>query len=375
MNLWRLLAVMRKEFLHVRRDPQTVILVLVMPLLTLILLGYTILSDITDIPFAIADLSHSVESRDFVAAFGTSDLFDIRHVIGGEDEIVSLIEEGAIRVGMILPPDYAESLARGEKAQVAIFLDGSNPIVAITALNAVQATVFSESAAIAQRTLGGGGRASAGGIDMRSRVWYNPDLRRANFLIPALVGLVMMTFMTQLVAGAIVRERAMGTMEQLITTPLRSLELIVGKVTPYTVLALVVALEVFVAGLIWFDVPMHGSFGLLLLYCLFFLAATLGWAMLISAIAHTEREARTLSLLIMLPSMFLSGMFFSRTMMPPVLQFIGNLVPLTHFLVMIRAVVLKGIGIELVMPEVFGLVAFGLVTMALAAMRFRTKLG
>ena len=374
MNLWRLFAVMRKEFLHVRRDPQTVILVLVMPLMTLILLGYTILSEISDIPFAIVDLNHSAESRDFVAAFGTSDLFDIRYVTGGEDEIIRLIEGGEIRVGMILPPDYADSLARGEKAQVAIFLDGSNPIIAITALNAVQATAFNESAAVVQRMFGGIARANAGGIDVRSRVWYNPNLRRANFLIPALVGLVMLTFMSQLVSTAIVRERSRGTLEQLITTPLRSLELIVGKVIPYIGLALFVALEVFVAGLIWFDVPMQGSFGLLLLYCLFFLAATLGWAMLISAIAHTEREATTLSLLIMLPSMFLSGMFFSRTMMSPALQFIGNLVPLTHFLVMIRAVVLKGVGIDLVIPEVLGLAAFGFVTTALAAMRFRTKI-
>jgi len=374
MNLRRLFAVMRKEFLHVRRDPQTVILVLVLPLVTLILLGYTILSDITDIPMAISDLSRSTASRDLIAGFGTNDLFDIRHVTGGEDEMSSLMDRGEIQIGMIVPPDYAETLIRGGQAQIAIFLDGSNPIVALSALNAVQTIAQTKSIDVVKRSLGRSYGSLSAGLDVRPRVWYNPDLNRANFLIPALVGLVMQTFMTQLVAGAIVRERAQGTLEQLISTPLRSLELIVGKVIPYIGLALVTALEVLVVGLLWFDVEVKGSFLLLVLYSLAFLAATLAWAMLISAVARTDREARSLNMLLMLPSMMLSGMFFPTTSLPRALQLISNLIPLTHFLDMIRAVVLKGVGIDMVRPQIIGLVAFTIVATLAAARSFKTKI-
>ena len=374
MNLRRLFAVMRKEFLHVRRDPQTVILVLVLPLVTLILLGYTILSDITDIPMAISDLSRSTASRDLIAGFGTNDLFDIRHVTGGEDEMSSLMDRGEIQIGMIVPPDYAETLIRGGQAQIAIFLDGSNPIVALAALNAVQTIAQTKSIDVVKRSLGRSYGSLSAGLDVRPRVWYNPDLNRANFLIPALVGLVMQTFMTQLVAGAIVRERAQGTLEQLISTPLRSLELIVSKVIPYIGLALVTALEVLVVGLLWFDVEVKGSFSLLVLYSLIFLAATLAWAMLISAVARTDREARSLNMLLMLPSMMLSGMFFPTTSLPRALQLISNLIPLTHFLAMIRAVVLKGVGLDMVRPQIIGLGAFTIVATLAAARSFKTKI-
>jgi ABC-2 type transport system permease protein len=375
MSLRRLWAIIRKEFIHATRDTRTVIIVLIMPLLQLILLGYTSLNDIKDIPMAVCDLSHSAPSRDLVAAYRATDVFAISYTTGGESEIVKLLDEGKTQVGIVIPPDYAETLARRQKAQVAFYLDGANPVIALTALNSMQLIAQSKSTEIVQRFLGKGnpGRLT-GGIDVRSKVWYNPNLTRANFIIPALIGMVMQSFMTQLVVGAIVREREVGTMEQLIATPLRGLELIVGKVTPYIGLAMLTALEILGAGLLWFKIPVKGSFLLLIQYCLFFLAAMLGWAVFVSAIAHTDQEARTLNLLIMLPSMYLSGMFFPRTSMPHVLQLIGNLIPLTHFLVMIRAVVLKGVGIDMVVPQIIGLIAFGIVSVWLAAMSFEHKI-
>lgn len=373
MNLRRLWAIVRKEFIHITRDTRTIIIVLVMPILQMILLGYTVLNDIKDIPMAICDLSRSAPSRDLIAAYRATDVFAISYVTGGESEIARLLDEGEIQVGMIIPRDYAETLSRRQKAQVAFYLDGSNPVVALTALNSVQFIAQSKSTEIVQRLLRNGNSAPAGGIDVRPKVWYNPNLTGANFTIPALIGMVMQSFMTQLVAGAIVREREMGTMEQLIATPLRGPELIVGKVAPYIGLALLTALEILAVGLFWFKVPVKGSFLLLILYCIFFMAAMLGWAVFVSAIARTDQEARTINLLIMLPSMFLSGMFFPRTSMPHVLQLIGNLVPLTHFLVMIRAVVLKGVGIDMVVPQIVGLAAFGIVSVWLAARSFEHK--
>ena len=373
MSLRRLLAIIRKEFIHARRDTRTVIIVLVMPLLQLILLGYTIMNDIENIPMAICDLSRSALSRDFIAAYRATGVFAISYVTDSEREIARLLDEGEIQVGMIIPPDYAETLARRQEAPVAFYLDGSNPVLALTALNSAQSIAQSKSTEIVQRLLAKSNSTPAGGIDVRPKVWYNPNLTRANFIVPALIGLVMQSFMTHLVAGSIVREREMGTMEQLISTPLRGLELILGKVIPYIGLALLAALEILVAGLLWFKIPVRGSFPLLILYSLFFLATMLAWAVLVSAIARTDQEARMLNLLIMLPSMYLSGMFFPRTSMPRVLQFLGDLVPLTHFLVMIRAVVLKGVGIDMVVPQLVGLTAFGMVSIWLASMSFEHK--
>jgi ABC-2 type transport system permease protein len=374
MSFRRLWAIIRKEAIHARRDRRTLVIVLIMPLLQLILLGYTSLNDIRGIPMAICDLSHSAYSRDLISAFATTNTFGITYVNGGEAEIAGLLDQGQAQVGMLIPSDYAHSLARGQQAQIAFYLDGSNPLVAVTALDAAQLIAQSKSTEVVQQLLGKAGTIPVGGIDVRTQVWYNPNLTRANFIVPALIGLVMQSFMTQLVAGAIVREREMGTMEQLISTPLRSLELILGKVIPYIGLALLAALEILGIGLLWFHVPVKGSLVLLLLYSTFFLASMLAWAVFVSAVARTDQEARMLNMFIALPSMFLSGMFFARSSMPRLLQMIGDMMPLTHFLTMIRAVVLKGVGIEMVIPQIIGLAAFGLVSLWLATVSFKQKM-
>jgi ABC-2 type transport system permease protein len=373
VNLRRLWAIVRKESIHARRDTRTVVIVLLMPLLQLILLGYTTMNDIEQIPMAVCDLSHSARSRDLISAYSTTRVFAITQFAANENEVVRLLEAGTIQVGMVIPPDYAETLARRQKAQVALYLDGSNPTIALAAVNSAQFVAQSKSTEMVQVLAGGGNSVSLRELDIRPKVWYNPNLTRANFVVPALIGLVMQSFMTQLVAGAIVREREMGTMEQLISTPLRSLELILGKVIPYIGLSLLAAAEILVIGLFWFKVPVKGSFLLLLLYSLLFLAAMLAWAVFISALARTDQEARMLNMFIALPSMYLSGMFFPRTSMPPVLQVISNLLPLTHFLTMIRAVVLKGVGIDMVVPQIFGLVAFTMVSVWLATRSYKRQ--
>jgi ABC-2 type transport system permease protein len=375
MSLRRLWAVTQKEFIHIKRDARTLVIVLIMPLLQLILMGYTTANDVKHVPLAVCDLSRTAASRDFVAGYRATDVFDVRYMDGSEREMARLLDDGQIEAGLIIPQDYADTLAAGRKAQVAFYLDGSNPIVALTALNSAELIAQSQSTEIMQRWLRNNAGLLRGGVDVRPAVWYNPNLTQANFIVPALVGMVIQNFMTQLVVGAIVREREKGTLEQLVATPLRSLELIVGKVIPYIGLALVAALEILAVGLTWFQVPVRGNLLLLIVYALFFLAAMLGWAVLISAVAHTDQEARTMNLLIMLPSMFLSGMFFPRSGMPRVLQLIGELVPMTHFLVMVRAVVLKGVGLVVVMPQVFALTAFAFVVIWLAARSFQRKIG
>jgi ABC-2 type transport system permease protein len=374
MNPRRLWAILRKEFIHITRDTRTVVIVFIMPLMQMILLGYTVLSDIKNIPIAICDLSYTTASRDFAAAFRATDVFKVNYNPSGEREVIRLLEEGKIQLGVIIPPDYAETLARGERAEVAFYLDGTNAAVAQTAMSSAELIAQSESVKVLQKSLGAGGAIAEGGVFVRSRVWYNPNLAQANFTIPAMVGLVMQSFMTQLVVGAIVREREKGTMEQLIATPLSGVELIVGKVVPYIGLAALTAVEILAMGLLWFRVPVNGGISLLVLYSLLFLAAMLGWAVLISALARTDQEARMMNLFMMLPSIFLSGMFYPRTSMPRILQIVSETVPLTHFLVMIRAVVLKGVGVNMVIPQIAGLIVFGVASMWLAARSFKHKL-
>jgi ABC-2 type transport system permease protein len=211
-------------------------------------------------------------------------------------------------------------------------------------------------------------------VEVRSRVWYNPDLVSAFFMVPALIGMILQLLTSMLTATAIVRERERGTIEQLIVTPIRSWELIVGKIVPYVLLAFIDTLEILVVGTLWFGVPIRGSLGLLLALSCLFLVSSLGIGLFLSTVARTQQEAMMLTWFTLLPTVFLSGFFFPLAAMPPVLQAISHLVPLRYYLVIIRSVLLKGVGAETVLPEIAALAIFGVVLMGAAALRFRKRL-
>jgi ABC-2 type transport system permease protein len=215
---------------------------------------------------------------------------------------------------------------------------------------------------------------AAPGIEVRTRVWYNPDMVTTFIMIPAMVGLILQSITSTLSASAIVRERENGTIEQLIVTPVRSWELMVGKLFPYTFIAFFDVLEILVLGTLWFHVPIRGSIGLLLALAALFLITSLSMGLLISTAARTQREAQTLGMIIQLPSMFLSGFFFPIAAMPPVLQWISVLIPLKYFMIIIKAIVLKGAGLQLLTSEVWALVIFAVVMVVLAVSRFRKRL-
>jgi ABC-2 type transport system permease protein len=371
----RLIAIIRKEFIQIIRDPRTVAIILLIPILQLFLLGYAATSDVRNIPLAVFDLSQSPESRALLDAYRAADYFQIAYTVDSEDEMRTLIENGQARAGMTIPPDYAKQLQDGS-AQVSFVLDGSDPAIASTALSAAQLIGQAHATAILSQRLAMSGRGATlqPPVDIRTRVWYNPDLVSAYFMIPGVIGMILYALTAILTATAVVRERERGTIEQLIVTPIRPWELVVGKVLPYVMLALINTVEVLIVGHWWFGVPIQGSIALLLLISGIFVLSGLGIGLLASTIANTQQEAMLIVWLTLLPAIFLSGFFFPLQAMPRVLQIVSLAIPLRYYLVIIRAILLKGVGLAALRSEVIALCVFGIMILTLAAMRFRKRL-
>ncbi len=372
----RLLSIMRKELIQITRDRRIVIITFIQPIIMLFLLGFAATNDVRNVPAALFDQDHTKAARDLLDAYRAADYFQFDHEVSSVDEIRQLVESGAVKAALIIPPDYGKRLAAGEQAQVEFVIDGADPTIAATALGAAVQIGQSKSTAVMQAQLEARGQSGgvASPIDVRTQVWYNPDLVSAYFLIPGLVGTILQQLAVMLTAASIVRERERGTIEQLIITPIRSWELIVGKVTPYVGLAFFNVVEVLVIGLVVFKVPMIGNIGMLLAVSMLFLAAVLGIGLFISTMARTQQEAQMLGMLIQLPSLFLAGIFFPIAAMPPFLQAVSYLIPLRYFNEIVRAIMLKGADFQAIKEPVFALVIFAIVIMGSAMLRFRKRL-
>ncbi|MER3514744.1 MAG: ABC transporter permease [Chloroflexota bacterium] len=372
----RLLSLIRKEFLQILRDPRTLYITFAIPVIQLFLLGYTATTDVRNVPLAVFDQDRSPAARRLLDAYRTADYFRIAYDVDSEEELRALIDSGQAQAGLIIPPDYSERVLGNRTATVAFVLDGSDPNVASTSLAAAELIGQSHSTQLVVERLVRSGLAGTTqpALTVRSRVWYNPDLQSAYFMVPALIGMILQLMTTMLTATAIVRERERGTIEQLIVTPIRSWELILGKIIPYVLIALFDTIEVLVVGSLWFGVPIRGSLSLLLALSGLFLLGSLGIGILISTIAKTQQEAMMLTYFTMLPTIFLSGFFFPLAAMPPALQAISRVIPLRYYLKIIRSIVLKGVGADSLTEEIVALAVFGLVVMGIAALRFRKRL-
>lgn len=374
----RLFAITRKELIHILRDRRTLAVMFLIPVVQLVLLGLSATSDIRHLNTAVYDGDRSAASRALIEAYRASDYFAINQFVDNERELGELLDRGDIRAAMIIPAGYGDRLARGETAQVAFLLDGSDPAVAGTANAAAQAVGQAQSTQIIQRKLGidasGAGAINLGGIEIRPRVWYNPELKSSNYMIPALIGLILQFITILFTAQTIVREREQGTIEQLVVTPIRSWELIVGKLIPYIGIAFFNLTEILVLGVVLFGVPVRGSLGLLFFTSFLFLLTTLGLGIFISTIAKSQQEAMLITFMINLPGIFLSGFFFPIEAMPLPLQFLSYLIPLRYMLIILRGIVLKGVGLEPIMSPVVALTIFGFVILIAASLRFHKSL-
>src|SRR6266540_3077242 len=372
----RLLPIMRKEFIHITRDPRTLVVMFLTPLIQLILFGYAATSDVRNISMAVYDQSRTPQSRHLVEAFVQSGQFSVARTVASDQELARLVDNGTVRAGLIIPPTYANDLIGGRGAQAAFVLDGSDPSVASTALSSARLIGQVEATDVQQQALArrGGSLALAPAMEVRTRVWYNPDMVSAVFMVPALVGLILQMQATLLTSSAIVRERERGTIEQLIVTPIRSFELIVGKILPYAVMALLITIEILVAGTLLFGVPIKGSVLLLLAISCLFLVSTLGIGLLISTVANTQQEAFLLTFLTIFTSVFLSGFIYPLAALPKVLQYVSGFIPLTYFLVVVRGIVIKGVGVPALTSQITALVIFGVALIVIASLRFRKRL-
>ncbi len=371
----RLTSIIRKEFIQIIRDPRTLAMILFVPVMQLFLLGYAATTDVRNIPIAVWDQSRSPESRALLDAFRAADYFRIAFDIGSDAELRDLIERGEARAAIIIPPDYSQHLLEGD-AQVSMILDGSDSTVGGTALSTARLIGQSHATKLMQEQAARSGRSAEFNppLEVRTQVWYNPDLNSAYFMIPGVIGMILFAITSILTATTIVRERERGTIEQLIVTPIRSWELVVGKLTPYVILSLFDTLVVLAIGHLWFKVPVRGDLGLIIALSGLLLLSGLGIGLFASTIANTQQEAMMTTWMMLLPAIFLSGFFFPLEAMPTVLRWISYVIPLRYYLVIIRALLLKGVGAAAIQNEIIALAIFGAGIMGAAAMRFRKRL-
>lgn len=371
----RLISIIRKEFIQIFRDPRTLGLILVMPIVQLFLLGYAATTDVKNVPIAVLDQSRTPASRALLDAFRAADYFTIDYAVHSEEEIQILIERGDVRAALVIPPDYDRRLLEGD-AQVSMILDGSDATVGSTALSTANLIGQSYSIKVLTEQASRQGRTATvkPPLEVRTRVWYNPDLVSAYFMIPGMIGMILYFITALLTASAIVRERERGTIEQLIVTPIRSWELIVGKIVPYVLLGFFDTIEVLLIGHYWFKVPIRGDLGLIFATSGLLLLSSLGIGLFASTIANTQQEAFLTVMFTMLPGIFLSGFFFPLEAMPQFLQVISSIIPLRYFLVIIRTLLLKGVGAAAIQNEILALIIFGVVIMGAASARFRKRL-
>ncbi len=371
--LIRTFAILRKEIIQILRDPRTLAVMFLIPIVQLVILGYAASNDVDHISTAVLDWDNTRDSRALLDAYRASGYFDIRYYAATEAELQRLVDGGQARLALVIPRGYATDLARDHRAQIAVIIDGSDPTIANTALSAANAVGQAQGAHVAQ-TLSNVSTQSMPGVEVRPRVWYNPQLSSANFMVPGIIGVIMQLLTVFLTSMAIVRERERGTLEQLIVTPLKPGELIVGKLIPYVLIAFLDTLLILALGVWWFGVPINGSVMLLLGLAAVGLLTSLGLGLLISTVSKTQQEAMLLSYFIILPSIFLSGFIFPRDAMPEFLRVVGYGVPLTYFLIIVRGIILKGIGLDLLRNEVMAMTVFGVFILTVATMRFHKRL-
>ncbi len=361
-----LINILVKELLQLKRDPKILPILFIAPVIQLTLLGYAATTDITRVELAVCDLDRTAASRDLVARFTSSTYFALTASVDSQEGFTPLLQSGRARVALTIPAGFAADRAAGRPGHVQLVADGADAMSGTIGLGYASAVLQDASAAAGVVPL----------VDFRPTVLYNPDLVSQDFMIPGILGLIIMIMTTMLTAMAIVRESELGTMEQLLVTPLTPGQLIVGKLIPYALVGFVEVFTVLPVALFWFRVPLRGAFGTLILLTLPYMLCTLGLGLLISTLARTQQQAMMLSAFVfIMPQMLLSGFAFPIQNMPGVFRAVTYLVPLRYYLVILRGVFLKGVGLAVLWPQALTLVGLGVLILVLARARFRRQLG
>ncbi len=376
MNLRRLLAVARKESLHIRRDPRSLILAVGIPMLMLLMFGYALTLDVDRVPFVVWDQGHTPASREFAARFAATRYFSFQGTVASYPELERAIDSRTAMLALVLPPDFDRRIATGQAAAVQAIVDGSDANTAGLVLGYTQgiASVYNQQLAVEQvRRITG--TAPAPALDLRTRVWFNADLESRNFIVPGIMAVIMGLIAALLTSLTIAREWERGTMEQLISTPVKPAELILGKLLPYSVIGLAnMVIAVLMA--VWlFDVPLRGSVPLLFAVGMVFVVGTLAQGILISTVAKQQLLASQFAMIsTFLPAFLLSGFAFAIANMPIPVQGITYIVPARYFVALVKGIFLRGVGLETLWRDAAFLGAFALIVTALAIRKTRKRL-
>jgi drug efflux transport system permease protein len=361
---WPFWAMLRKEFIQMRRDRASLAMMIGIPAIQLSLFGYAIQTEVRHLPMVVLDESHTPESRSLVQAMLNTGNFDWAGSVRDRTELAAAIGRGDARAGIVIPPDFQRELKRGRTAAAQVLIDAADPLASSSAISGAGLAGAERFRALAAE------RGVSGAIDIRVRPLYNPALRSAVYIVPGIIGVLLSMTMVVIASIAIVRERERGTLEQLVVTPIGKTSLMLGKIVPFLLVGYVQISIILVLGQLLFHVPVRGSVALLYSVALPFIVASLAIGLFLSTLVKTQAQAMQLGFLFLLPNILLSGFMFPREAMPPVAQWIGAALPLTYFLRVLRDILLRGTGLESFWKETLTLVGFSVVLIGMSVTRF-----
>jgi len=376
VNLRRTKAIAYKEFLHVVRDPRSLGMAIAIPMLLLVLFGYALTLDVDHVPMVVWDRSQTAQSRDFISRFTGSSYFELKNMVWSHKELERAIDTGDAMMGMVIDSDFPEKLAKGRTARVQLIVDGSDSNTATIAIGYADVIVrtFSQDVLEAE-VLRKGMRPLSAPLEIRPRVWFNEEMKSKNYIVPGLIAVIMMVIAALLTSLTVAREWERGTMEQLIATPVRAPELVLGKLVPYFAIGLTdVAIAIYM-GEFLFEVPLRGNAALLFAVASIFMVGVLSMGVFISIAAKNQLMATQFSMVLtFLPAFLLSGFMYAISNMPYVIQVVTYLVPARYFVAVMKGIYLKGVGLEILGLDVILLILFGLFMMLLSIVKFKKKL-
>jgi ABC-2 type transport system permease protein len=368
---------LRKEFLQIKRDPKIIRLIFIGPIIQLFLFGFAINLDVNTVPLVVCDLDHTAESRDLVNRFTHSGYFPLVGEIDKMSDIDGYIDRGKASLALTIPRQFGRDLARGQQVAVQAIVDGSESNAASVGLNYAAMIIAGYSQEILLNSFSRKGLGALRPISVMPevRVWYNPELKSRNYLVPGILGMLLMTATVMLTSLAVVKEKEMGTMEQLIVTPIKPYQIIIGKLTPFLIIGFIDIVLALAGVTLVLGIPVRGSVITLTLLSILFVLTTLGLGLFVSTISRTQQQAMmTAMFFVMMPMNFLSGFVFPIENMPMIIQYLSYALPLRYFFEIIRGIFLRGVGLEVLWPQALALILFGGIVLTLSSLRFRKKL-
>jgi len=374
VNRDRLFSMMSKEFTQMRRDRHTLGMLMGIPVFQLLLFGFAIRQEVRNLPTVVYDASRTQQSRTLVQQFTATGNFRLRGYVPSYEAAQKKVDAGRARAAIVIPEGYARDLKRGRTTPVQVMVDASDPTAAQAAIGAAQLVGQRQSLEILRQRTPGAAGIGALPIDVRVRPLYNPALASALYIVPGIIGMILSNMLIMMTALSLVRERELGTMEQLIVTPLKATEFIIGKTIPFILIAQAQMVMVILFARLWFRIPMMGSAFVLLTASSIFLLSTLGIGLLISTVSRTQQQAMMTNFFFILPFFMLSGFVFPIANMPEAVQWLTYFNPLRYFLIIIRGIFLKGVGMTILWPQLAALAVMGLLILWLASRRFRKTL-